>query len=162
MGTHASSESKTSDTDTRTDTKTPPPARPNDTAITSSPVAADSTTESAERSQLVALEADAPDDELDTIVAAVTTIAQSWCERATDYADIETLVCHLPIDQYSFAAHDTSAPYSGPYPMAILVRTFLIETLNGWDETALHDYLYANPSLRRDLGFETLSTQSTF
>jgi putative transposase len=46
--------------------------------------------------------------------------------------------------------------------MAILVRAFFIEKLNGWDETALHDYLHANPSLRRELGFETLPSQSTF
>jgi putative transposase len=148
MGTHASSESKAPDTDTRTDTKTSPAARPNDTTTPSRPGPA--------------LETEATDDELDTIVAAVTTIAQSWCERATDYTDIETLVCRLPLEQYSFATHDASAPYSGPYPMALLVRAFLIEDINGWDDTALHDYLYANPSLRHELGFETLPNQSTF
>jgi putative transposase len=87
---------------------------------------------------------------------------QSQCERATDYADIETLVSRLPIDHCTFAAHDSLAPYSGPYPMALLVRAFLIKEINGWDETALHDHLRANPSLRRRLGFETLPNQSTF
>jgi putative transposase len=40
--------------------------------------------------------------------------------------------------------------------MALLVRAFIIEEINGWDETALHDYLRANPSLYRNLGDETL------
>lgn len=102
------------------------------------------------------------DDTLGGFVTDVTLIAQSQCERATDYADIETLVCRLPIDHLTFAAHDALAPYSGPYPMAILVRAFLIEEINGWDDTALHDYLRANPSLQQELGFETLPNQSTF
>src|SRR5699024_7906476 len=76
--------------------------------------------------------------------------------------DIEMLVSRLPIDHLTFAAHDSLAPYSGPYPMALLVRAFLIEEINGWDETALHDHLRANPSLRRNLGFESLPNQSTF
>jgi hypothetical protein len=38
------------------------------------------------------------DDDLDGFVADVTTIAQSQCEHATDYADVETLICDLPID----------------------------------------------------------------
>ncbi|WP_246998747.1 hypothetical protein [Halosolutus gelatinilyticus] len=46
--------------------------------------------------------------------------------------------------------------------MTILVRVFLLEKLNGWDDTALHDYLYVNPSLRRDLGSETFPAQSAF
>jgi putative transposase len=95
-------------------------------------------------------------------VGDITTIAQAQCEHATAYVDIETLVCRLPIDHLTFAAHDTAAPYSGPYPMAILVRAFLIEEINGWDETALHDYLRANPALRRRLGFGSLPAQSTF
>lgn len=102
------------------------------------------------------------DDNLGGFVGDVTTIAQSQWEHATDYADIETLVCDLPTDHLTFAAHDSLAPYSGPYPMAILVRAFLIEEINGWDETALHDHLRVNPSLRRSLGFETLPNQSTF
>ena len=79
-----------------------------------------------------------------------------------DYADIETLVCQLPVEHLTFAAHDSSAPYSGPYPMALLIQAFIVEKVNDWDETALHDYLQANPSLRRSLGFETLPNQSTF
>jgi putative transposase len=46
--------------------------------------------------------------------------------------------------------------------MTLLVQAFLIEEINDWDDTALHDYLRAYPSLRRDLGFETLPNQSTF
>ncbi|MGN8215884.1 transposase [Halococcus salifodinae] len=99
---------------------------------------------------------------LDGFVADVTTIAQSQCEHCEGYADIETLVCRLPIDRLTFASHDDHAPYSGPYPMALLVRAFIIEKINGWDETALHDHLRANPSLCRDLGFESLPNQSTF
>jgi putative transposase len=106
--------------------------------------------------------AEGTDNDLDELVAAVTTIAQSQCEHATDYADIESLVCRLPIDRCTFAAHDSLAPYSEPYPMALLVRAFIIEEINGWDETALHDYLRANPSLHRGFGFETLPNQSTF
>jgi putative transposase len=101
-------------------------------------------------------------DALNGFVADVTTIVQSQCERATDYADIEMLVSRLPIDHCTFAAHDSSAPYSGPYPMAKLVRAFIIEEINGWDETALHDHLRVNPSLCRNLGFESLPNQSTF
>lgn len=99
---------------------------------------------------------------LNGFVTDITTIAQSECNWCDDYDDIETLICQLPIDHCTFAAHDASAPYSGPYPMALLVRAFLIEEINGWDETALHDYLYANPSFRRRLGFESLPNQSTF
>jgi putative transposase len=43
--------------------------------------------------------------------------------------------------------------------MAILVRAFLIEEINSWDETALYDHLRANPLLLRRLGFETLPNQ---
>lgn len=46
--------------------------------------------------------------------------------------------------------------------MALLVRAFCIEKINGWDETALHDYLRTNLALRRRLGFESLPAQSTF
>jgi putative transposase len=49
------------------------------------------------------------DDNLDGFVADVTTIAQSQCEHATDYADIEALVCDLPTDHLTFAAHDSLA-----------------------------------------------------
>jgi putative transposase len=96
------------------------------------------------------------------LVADVAAIAPLWCEWSETYTDIETLVCRLPIDQSTFAAHDASAPYSGPYPMTRLIRACLIKEFNGWDETALHDHLRANPSLRRRLGFETLPNQSTF
>ncbi len=112
--------------------------------------------------RLFALNPNRAGDILDEFVSVVTTIVRSWCERATDYIDIETLICDLPTDRLTFLAHDSSAPYSGPYPMSILVRMFLLEEINGWDETALHDYLRANPALRRDLGFESLPAQSTF
>ena len=78
-----------------------------------------------------AVESNGTSDDFDELVSAVTTIAQSWCEHATDYADIETLVCQLPVDNCTFAAHDALAPYSGPYPMTLLVRAFLTEEVNG-------------------------------
>ncbi|MFC6964321.1 transposase [Halocatena marina] len=102
------------------------------------------------------------DDHLDRFVADVTTIVQSQCERWESYADIETLICHLPIDHLTFAAHDASAPYTEPYPIAIHVRAALLTEINGWDETALHDHLRTHPSLRQNLGFESLPNQSTF
>ena len=102
------------------------------------------------------------DDDLDGFVADVTTIAQSQCEHATDYADVETLICDLPINHLTFAAHDSLAPYLGPYPIALLVRACLLKEINGCDETALHDHLRAHPSLFQSLGFETLPNQSTF
>ena len=74
-------------------------------------------------------------DDLGGFVGDVTSIVQSRCERATDYMDIETLVSRLPIDHLTFAAHDSLAPYSGPYSMALLIRAFMIEKINGWDET---------------------------
>lgn len=101
-------------------------------------------------------------DALYGFVTDVTTIVQSQRECITNYAEIETLLCRLPIDHLTFAAHDSFAPYSGPYPMVFLVRTFIIEKINGWDETALHNYLRANPSFRRSLGFESLPDRSTF
>lgn len=104
----------------------------------------DSTINTPELSRCFAVESEGIGDDLDGFISAITTIAQLRCERATDYADIETLVCDLPIDQWTFATYDALVPYSGPYSMAILVRAFLIEKLNGWDETALHDYLRAH------------------
>ncbi len=35
--------------------------------------------------------------------------------------------------------------------MAILVRVFLIETLNDWDDTALHNYLHDSLTQRPSL-----------
>lgn len=67
------------------------------------------------------LECEGVGDDIDRFVADVTTIAQSQCERTTDYADIETLVCNLPIDHLTFAAHDSLASYAGPYSVARLV-----------------------------------------
>lgn len=95
-------------------------------------------------------------------ISDITTIAQSRCEHCEDYADIETLVCQLPVDHLTFAAHDAFAPYSGSYSMVQLVRACLLKEINGWNETTLHDYLGAHPVIRRRLGFETLPDQSTF
>ncbi|HET7324948.1 MAG TPA: transposase, partial [Halococcus sp.] len=115
-----------------------------------------------EQSRCFAVESERTSEDLDGFISAITTIAQSQCEHCEAYADIETLVCELPIDHCTFAVHDSFAPYSGPYPMTLLVRAFIIKEINGWDETALHDYLRANPSLHSRLGFETLPNQSTF
>ena len=45
--------------------------------------------------------------------------------------------------------------------MALLVRACLLKEINGWDETAFHDHLRVNPTLRQDIGFESLPDQST-
>lgn len=58
------------------------------------------------------LECEGVGDDLDRFVVAVTTIAQSQCERTTDYTDIETLVCDLPIDHLTFAALKVYHTYS--------------------------------------------------
>nr|WP_224829403.1 transposase [Saliphagus infecundisoli] len=101
-------------------------------------------------------------DDLVGFVSDVTTIAQARCEHATDYTDIETLICRLPTAHLTFTAHDSLAPCSGPYSMALLVRACLLKDTNGWDETALHDHLRAYLSLRQALGFESLPNQPTF
>ena len=162
MDTNTPSESELPDTDARIDAKLPAADQPDDPTDSAASILADSTNDHSKRSRFFDVDFDGTDNNLDGFVSDVTTIAQSRCEHATDYADIETLVCDLPIGHLTFAAHDAFAPYSGPYPMAIHVRASLIKEINGWDETPLHDHLRANPSLRRGLGFETLPNQSTF
>ena len=147
---------------THVSTRSHQPQIGNDTAKTLTPIHADSATDHHGSSRFFDIDSDGSSDDLDGFVSDVTTVAQSQCEHATDYADIEALVRDLPIDNLTFDSHDSLAPYSGPYLMAILVRAFIIEEINGCDKTALHDYLRANPSLRRGLGFETLPNQSTF
>jgi putative transposase len=156
------SEADSPDTDIRIDPKPPVTTPLNDTAeMVAAALVADATGYD-RRSRFFEGKSDRNGDGLDGFVADVTTIAQSQCKRWDSYADIETLICHLPINHLTFAAHDGSAPYAGPYPMALLVRAFIIEEINGWDETALHDHLRAHPSLRQSLGFESLPNQSTF
>ncbi|EMA54539.1 transposase [Halococcus salifodinae] len=161
MGTNSASDADSPDMDARIDTQSLAEDRPNEATRTDPPILANTTNGHPEQSRVFDSESDGAGDDLGEFVADVTTIAQARCEHATDYADIETLVCDLPLDHLTFAAHDSLAPYSGPYPMAVLVRAFMIEEINGWDETALHDHLRANPALRQDLGFETLPDQST-
>jgi putative transposase len=162
MGTEPHSESDSPDTTTRIDVQPPVTNSLNDTAkMVAAALVADATDYNGQ-SRFFESESDESGDALDSFVADLTTIAQSQCERAESYADIEALVCHLPIDHLTFAAHDASAPYSGPYPMAIHVRAALLKQINGWDETALHDHLRTHPSLREALGFESLPNQSTF
>ena len=162
MGTNSASDADSPDTDARIDAKSSAADRSNGTTTTVLPLLADGTNDHSEQSRVCDSESESVGDELDEFVADVTTIAQARCKHATDYADIETLVCDLPLDHLTFAAHDSLAPYSGPYPMAVLVWAFMVKEINGWNETALHDHLRANPSLRRDLGFESLPNQSTF
>ncbi len=159
---HSPSDADSPDTDARIDAKSPAANRLNDTTEMVAAALVASGTDYHGQTRFFEDELDGTDDALDGFVADVTTIVQSQCKRATDYADIEMLVSRLPIEHLTFAAHDSLAPYSGPYPMALLVRAFLIEEINGWDETALHDHLRANPSLLRRLGFESLPNQSTF
>ena len=156
MGTNTQSDADSTDTDTRIDA-----TRPNDDSSTATPIPAENTDDHGEWPRILDAESSRMAIDLDSFVTDVTTIAQSWSEYATDYVDIETLICRLPIDYLTFAAHDSSAPYSGPYPMALLVRAFLLAEINDWDETPLQRYLRHNPSLRRGLGFETLPDQST-
>lgn len=85
-----------------------------------------------EQSRCFAVESEGTSEDLDGFISGIMTIAQSQCEYCEVYADIEALVCRLPIDHFTFAAHDSLAPYSGPYPMALLVRSFIIEEINGW------------------------------
>jgi putative transposase len=162
MGTNTQSDADSPDTDARIDANLLAEDQPNDTASTTISALAGSETNHHEQPRFFAVGSDRTGADLDGFVSVLTTIAQSQCERATDYTDVETLVCRLPIDHLTFATHDSLAPYSGPYSMALLVRAFLIAEINGWDETALHDHLRANLSLQCDLGFETLPDQSTF
>lgn len=162
MGTKSESESDSPDTDTRIDAKPSATTPLNDTAEMVAAALIANTTGYNGRSRFFEDDSERSGDALDEFVADLTTIAQSQCERWESYADIETLVCHLPINHLTFAAHDSLAPYSGPYSMALLVRACLLKEINGWDETALHDHLQAHPSLRQDLGFEMLPNQSTF
>jgi hypothetical protein len=67
----------------------------------------------------------------------------------------------LPLVYVGFTPHDR---YTGPtrHEMGQLLRAFLVKELHGWDhETALVEYIQRQPSLRRDLGFETIPDQST-
>jgi hypothetical protein len=61
------------------------------------------------QSHCFAVESDGTGDNLDGFVAAVTSIAQFRCERATDYTDIESLARRLAIDYLAFAARFVSA-----------------------------------------------------
>ena len=162
MGTKPTAESDSPDTDPRIDAESPATTPLNDTAeMVAAALVADATGYNG-RSRFFESVSNGSGDVLDGFVADLTTIAQSQCERAESYTEIETLICHLPIDHLTFAAHDASAPYTGPYPMAVHVRAALLKEINDWDETALHDHLRAHPSLRQALGFETLPNQSTF
>ena len=161
MGTNSPSETDSPDTDARIDAKPPATTSLNDTTEMVAAALVANATGYNGQSRFFESESGSGDD-LDGFVADVTTIAQSQCERCESYADIEMLVCHLPMGHLMFAAHDSLAPYSGLYPMALLVRAVIVEEINGWDETALHDHLRAHPSLCQDLGFESLPNQSTF
>src|SRR5699024_9780639 len=121
MGTKPTPESESADTDARIDAKSPATTPLNDTAeMVAAALVADATG-SHGRTRFFEGGSDGTGDILDGFVADVTTIAQSQCERWEGYADIKTLICHLPIDHLTFAAHDASAPYAGPYPMAVHV-----------------------------------------
>ena len=115
---HAESDADSPDTDARIDAKSPATTPLNDTAEMVAAALAVSATGDNDRSRFFDIAPDVSGGALDEFVADVTTIAQSQCEHCEDYADIETLVSRLPIDRLTFAAHDSLAPYSGPYPMA--------------------------------------------
>ncbi len=50
-----------------------------------------------EQSRCFAVESDGTGSDLNGFISAITTIAQSQCERCEAYADVEALVCQLPI-----------------------------------------------------------------
>ena len=85
MGTKPESDVDSPDTDARIDAKPPAADHLNDTARMVAAALAIIATD--HHGQIRFFEVDA----LDGFVADVTTIVQSQCERATDYADIETL-----------------------------------------------------------------------
>ncbi|WP_157969414.1 transposase [Haloplanus rubicundus] len=90
----------------------------------------------------------------------VRTLAGVWFEHDA-HTSVDEFVCQLPLAYVGFAPHDR---YTGAtrYGMAQLLRVFLVKELHGWDyETALIEYLKRRPSLRRNLGFETVPDQST-
>jgi putative transposase len=112
MGTNSASDADSPDTNARIDTKSPAADRSNGTAKTVTSILTGSANACPEQSRFFDLESEEGCD-LDGFVSNVTTIAQSRCERCENYADIETVVCDLPIDHLTFAAHDSFAPY-GP------------------------------------------------
>jgi hypothetical protein len=131
MGTNSASDADSPDTDARIDTQSLAADRPNEATRTVPLILANTTDQRPEQSRVFDSESDGAGDDLGEFVADITTIAQARCEHATDYADIKTLLCRLPIDHLTFAAHDSSAPYSGPYPMTLLVRAFILKEING-------------------------------
>ena len=112
-GTNSASDADSPDTDARIDAESSAADRSNGTTTTVPPLLADGTNDYPEQSRVFDSESKSVGDELDEFVADVTTIAQARCEHATEYADIETLVCDLPLDHLAFASYDSLAPYSG-------------------------------------------------
>lgn len=88
MGTNTQSDANSPDTDARIDVKTNnhrPAERRHEYTYTNF-------RRHCHRSVRTASESEEVDNALGGFVMDVSTIAQSRCERATDYADIETLV----------------------------------------------------------------------
>jgi len=87
-------------------------------------------------------------------------VASVWFEQ-DGYDSLEDFVCHWPLANVKFEAHDRFTGQTR-YGMEALFRAFFLKELHGWDhETALCSHLENHPSLRERLGFGTLPDQST-
>jgi hypothetical protein len=98
MGTNSQSGSESSDTNTRIDAHSPDTNLLSNTTTTVTSPRAGSTHEHHKQSCFFSPESDRTCETLDRFVSDVITIAQSRCERATDYDDIEPSVCHLRLN----------------------------------------------------------------
>lgn len=97
---------------------------------------------------------------LDGLLVDVRTVAAVWFDHDA-HDSIEEFVCHYPLAYVEFESVNR---YSGStrYGISQLLRVFLIKKLHGWEhETALVEYLRQHPSLRQQLGFESIPDQST-
>lgn len=90
----------------------------------------------------------------------IRTVVAVWFDHNA-HESIEEFVCRLPLAYVEFAPHDFYTSTT-QYGMKQLFRVFIIKELNGWThETALVEYLRKMPSIRRQLGFDSLPNQST-
>lgn len=86
--------------------------------------------------------------------------SEEWFSHS-DHTDLEEAICHVPLDPWGFG-YDITDWHTKREPKALL-RAHLLRIVKGWPgETALVDYLDAEPELVADLGFENgLPSKST-
>lgn len=90
----------------------------------------------------------------------IRTVAAVWFDHDA-HESVEEFVCRLPLAYVEFAPND-SYTLTTQYGMKQLFRAFLLKELHGWEhETAPITYLEQCPSLRRELGFDSILDQST-